>query len=590
MSSPRWTSFTKTAVVATLILIAIVLLVTFRSMIAPTIVAFLLTFILSYPVNWVQQRTGWARGAAVISVYTVVLLLLALAPALIIPRLISLSASLDDTVTDLINELRSAGGPLLTVGPFRLSLNNLLEESGTIIRGLLSMISASPAPILRGVTAGVVSVVYTLVLSYWLLKDLNKLQRFMLDLMPVDYQEEMRRLGSELSDIWQAFLRGQVTLGIVTGIVTWIPLMIVGMPNAGGLALLAAVMELLPSIGPAISGTIGTMSALFSGSNWLPIGHLGFAIIVGVIYGIIGQIEGVYFIPRFVGRRVKLHPAVTFVGIINGALAFGVLGILLAAPTIASVRTLINYIYRKLTDQQPFEPLRNVQTAMRIPGLIGGRKIEGVIFDLEGVITQLDLSTLDMASSRLQWLDPLLSAKDRQMVFRRILIMLEGLVNFFVSQLWRLKLQRDLNRLQPMIDKFRCFPPVERYELQPGALEFLQSLRPNYQLALVTVRRQDEIAHFLQQNGLDESLFSAIVTRDEVTNSLPQSDQLKLVLERLSLLPEQILMVSDTDANLRAARAMEMATAGALSGLGIASLMTDADIIVVNTDELREWL
>ncbi len=332
------------------------------------------------------------------------------------------------------------------------------------------------------------------------------------------------------------------------------------------------------------------MSALFSGSNWLPIGHVGFAILVGVIYGIIGQIEGVYFIPRFVGRRVKLHPAVTFVGIINGALAFGVLGILLAAPTIASVRTLINYIYRKLTDQQPFEPLRNVQTAMRIPGLIGGRKIEGVIFDLEGVITQLDLSTLDMASSRLQWLDPLLSAKDRQMVFRRILIMLEGLVNFFVSQLWRLKLQRDLNRLQPMIDKFRCFPPVERYELQPGALEFLQSLRPNYQLALVTVRRQDEIAHFLQQNGLDESLFSAIVTRDEVTNSLPQSDQLKLVLERLNLLPEQILMVSDTDANLRAARAMEMATAGSLSGLGIASLMTDADIIVVNTDELREWL
>ena len=165
MSSPRWTSFTKTAVVATLILIAIVLLVTFRSMIAPTIVAFLLTFILSYPVNWVQQRTGWARGAAVISVYTVVLLLLALAPALIIPRLISLSASLDDTLTDLINELRSAGGPLLTVGPFRLSLNNLLEESGTIICGLLSLISASPAPILRGVTAGVVSVVYTLVLS-----------------------------------------------------------------------------------------------------------------------------------------------------------------------------------------------------------------------------------------------------------------------------------------------------------------------------------------------------------------------------------------------------------------------------------------
>lgn len=590
MNSPRWTSFTKTAVIATLIIFAIALLVTFRSMIAPTIVAFLLTFVLSYPVNWVQQRTGWARGGAVIAVYVVVLLLLALAPALIIPRLIALSASLDDTLMELLNQLRSVGGPLVTLGPFRLSLNNLLEESGTIIRGILSTITTSPAPILRGVTTGVVSIVYTLVLSYWLLKDLNKLQRFMLDLMPVDYQEEMRRLGSELSEIWQAFLRGQVTLGIVTGIVIWIPLVIVGMPNAGGLALLAGVMELLPSIGPAISGTVGTMSALFSGSYWLPIGHVGFAILVGLIYGIIGQIESVYFIPRYVGRRVKLHPAVTFVGIINGAIAFGVLGILLAAPTIASARTLIHYLYRKLTDQQPFEPLRHVQSAIRIPGLIAGRKIEGIIFDLEGVISQLKLENLTLAAQRLKWLDPMIVPSYRQMVLRRILIMLEGLVNFFASQLWRLKLQRDLKRMQPIIDWFRCFPAPENYQLQPGIVDTLRALQPNYRLALVTVRRQDEIEEFLRQNNLDEMLFSAIVTRDEVLNSLPQSDQLRLTVDKLQLLPEQLLMVSDTDANLRAARAMEMATAGTLSGLGIASLMTDADIIVADVDALREWL
>lgn len=590
MNSPRWTNFTKTAVIATLVVVALILLITFRAMIAPTIVAFLLTFILSYPVNWVQQRTGWARGGAVMTVYIVMLLLLALAPAIFIPRLIALSSSLDDTVTDLLNQLRSVGGPLLTLGPYRLSLNNLLEESGTIIRAMLSVITASPAPILRGVTAGVVSVVYTLVLNFWLLKDLNKLQRFLLDLMPLDYQEEMRRLGSELGEIWQAFLRGQLILGVITGIVIWIPLVIVGMPNAGGLALLAGVMELLPSIGPAISGTVGTMSALFSGSNWLPIGHVGFAVLVGLIYGIIGQIESVYFIPRFVGRRVKLHPAVTFVGIINGALAFGVLGILLAAPTIASARTLINYIYRKLTDQQPFEPLRHVQSTIRIPGLVAGRKIEAVVFDLEGVISQLALSNLEWAEIKFRWLDPLVPATYRNQALRRLLIMMEGMVNFFASQLWRLKLQRDLQRLQPVIDWFRCFPAPADYQLQPGVLDLLQGLRRNYQLALITVRREDEIAHFLQEHGLDKSLFAAIITRDEVRNSLPQSDPLTLAIEQLNLLPEQILMVSDTDANLRAARAMEMATAGVLTGLGIASLMADADIIVADANALAEWL
>ncbi len=61
---------------------------------------------------------------------------------------------------------------------------------------------------------------------------------------------------------------------------TWIPLAIVGMPNSGGLAILAGVMEFLPSIGPGISGTIGVAIALIQGSTWMPVGNFTFAIIV----------------------------------------------------------------------------------------------------------------------------------------------------------------------------------------------------------------------------------------------------------------------------------------------------------------------
>jgi predicted PurR-regulated permease PerM len=84
-----------------------------------------------------------------------------------------------------------------------------------------------------------------------------------------------------------------------------------------------------------ISGFVAFMLALFQGSTWMPVGNVFFAILVGIVYSIIGQVESVYFIPRLVGGRVKLHPAVTFVGIIAGALTFGVLGILLA-PVIAA--------------------------------------------------------------------------------------------------------------------------------------------------------------------------------------------------------------------------------------------------------------
>ena len=186
------------------------------------------------------------------------------------------------------------------------------------------------------------------------------------------------------------------------------------MPNAGGLALLAGILEFLPCIGPAISGTIGTVLAYFQGSNWMPVGNLFFAVVVGIVYAIIGQLESVYFIPRFVGGRVKLHPAVTFVGIITGALTFGVLGILLAAPVIASARVLIVYISRKLMDREPFETEMATQSMLHIPGVIAGRKIEAVVFDLDGTLTQVDPRVVEWAASHLRWMDRVVPPEARR--------------------------------------------------------------------------------------------------------------------------------------------------------------------------------
>src|SRR5690606_27095498 len=170
------------------------------------------------------------------------------------------------------------------------------------------------------------------------------------------------------------------TLALVVAVLIWIPLAIVGMPNAGALALLAGVLEFLPSIGPAISGTIGTAFALFQGSSWLPVNNLTFAIIISLLYAIIGQLESIYLVPRLVGGQVRLHPALAFVAVIAGTLVFGLLGVLLAMPAMASARTIFSYLYRKLFDLDPFEPLRTSQAGIRIPGLIAGRKIDAILF------------------------------------------------------------------------------------------------------------------------------------------------------------------------------------------------------------------
>lgn len=591
MGARRWSNLTKILVASTLALSALILLITFRVLIGPTVVAFLLAFILSYPVNWIQRSTGWARGIAVAAIYVVLLTAVVLIPVFVIPRLADLLTALQGTLQELISILQNvSNGPFLQLGPYRLSLDMLLQETGNVLSNVLLLATNDPLSIARGVTNSMITVVYVLVLNFWILKDIYKLQRLVIDQIPVDYQEDARRMGQELGQIWHAFLRGQLMLALAMGVITWIPLLIIGMPNAGGLALLAAVMEFLPSIGPGISGAIGTAFALFQGSSWMPVSNLTFALIVLIIYIITAQVENIYLIPRLVGGQVRLHPAVAFVGIIAGTLVFGLLGVLLATPIMGSARVILSYIYRRLFDLEPFEPRRTSQTIIRIPGLIAGRKIEAIIFDLDGTLTGLDWALVEGAQRPISWLDPVLAPNLRGRLMRRIMVGLEGLVNFLVSQTRRFKNQERVNRVLPTLDRLRGYPAAPLLEPLPRVVNLLQQLAQQYRLVLVSTRDDTSIRHFFRNAGVSPSAFALILGRNDVRNLLPHSEALETATSQLMLGAGQVLVVSDTDSNLRAARAAEMATVGVLCGLGEEKDLLESDLILATTAELLDWL
>jgi phosphoglycolate phosphatase len=109
-------------------------------------------------------------------------------------------------------------------------------------------------------------------------------------------------------------------------------------------------------------------------------------------------------------------------------------------------------------------------------------------------------------------------------------------------------------------------------------------------LALISTRPRTEVDCFLANVSLAESVFAIIVPVEDLRNPLPHSEGLVLIAQKLGLNANQILVVSDTDTNLRAARAMEMATAGVLSGLGQAVDMREADLVLTRAAELVEWL
>ena len=565
-------------------------MVTFRVMIPPTIVALLLAFILGYPVNWIQRRTGWPRGLTVAALYVVLLIFLAITPALFISRGLTVIDSLQTALLGLVESLQDLS-QTSTIGGIRIPLDNLMQDAGGLLANIIGAI-ANPLTLARGVTTGLLTVVYVSVLSFWLVKDFYKLQRVIFEQVPIDFQEDVRRLGQDLGDIWHAFMRGQIVLAIVVGTATWLALRLVGMPNAGGLALLAGAMEFLPSVGPGFSATIGVAVALFSQStwSWLPLSGISFAIVVLILYTLQMQWETIYLIPRLVGRRVQLHPAVTFMGIISGAIVFGVLGVLLATPVIASARVILSYVYRKLLDIEPFEPEATVQSAVRIRGLVAGRKIEAVVFDLDGTLAELDLSLVDTIADKTYWIDPIVPESKRKMGVQRTMAAIEGIIHFIISQMRRFQLGKQQEKLCPFFNALRGYAPAEQMQPRSDSIDVLHDLRSEYQLALISTRSRKAVENFLHRAGFNNEIFGSVVTEEDVRNLLPHSEGLLLAAEQLNLQPSSLLIVSDTDVNLRSGRAAEMATAGILGGLGQEHNLNNADILLPSLQELRNYL
>jgi predicted PurR-regulated permease PerM len=127
-----------------------------------------------------------------------------------------------------------------------------------------------------------------------------------------------------------------------------------GIRSAILLGLVAALLELIPNWGYGISGAVGVIFAFFQGSTWIPLPPWAFALLIAGFYFLMWQVDTNYLVPRIIGNRLQLPPAVIIVGIIAGASVGGALGLLLAAPTIASIRVLGSYIYRRLLDLKPY--------------------------------------------------------------------------------------------------------------------------------------------------------------------------------------------------------------------------------------------
>jgi HAD superfamily hydrolase (TIGR01549 family) len=601
----RWNPFVKQIVAVAGLVAVIWLLFRIEALLTPLILTFLLAYLLALPVHFITRHTGWHRTLVTGLIYLVLLVVIITAPVVLVPRLVNLVVALGNTLLNLITELTSATPqpihltPALTLdlGPYYAPmsqwLRGLLAPDVSLLQNLQNILfpfATGAAVVVRGAVSGLLALFLILFVSFYLVKDWPMIGRWTLTRLPEPFRPELHSLWSRLADVWDAFVRGQLTLGLVMGVVTWLMTSILGIRNAPALGLLSGLAEFVPGVGPTIAGIIGTLIAFFTGSVWLQMPRLGFAALTAAAYFLLSQIENLYLVPRVVGRRVALHPIVIIIGALVGAHLGGVLGILLAAPTIASIRLLFGYAFCKLLNEDPFPPQPTAQDrASAWRALVARQHVRGVLFDLDGTLIETDDALVNKLASRLAFLSRIMPAQEQMRLARRWLMASEVLVNAAITLLDWLYLDNLLFRLNDTLRRWRGLRRPDDFVAMTGTPEMLHELAGRYRLAVVTSRSRKEADRFLARYGLSD-LFYAIITRDDVSRLKPHPMPVVAAGRKIGLPLSQCVMVGDTNVDVRSAKAAGALAVGVLCGFGESVDLQNADLVIGSTAELGKWL
>ena len=368
-TSPHWNPATKLIVSLTFVAIVAGLVVKFQGILPPLIIMILLAYLFNPIAEFLSVTLHIPWKTAVTLVYLLAVLsivgLLTLGGVGLVQRMQDMINGIQTSIQNIPVLFNQISGREVNIGPFLLDLRKvdlglIGEQMIGSIEPLLGRTGTMVGTLAGGAANFLGWTLFVLLVSYFVLVESDGLWRGILQFNIPGYQYDLEQMGKQLARIWNAFLRGQIFVMVLAACVYTIALSIMGVQYALGLALLAGLARFVPYVGPFILWVILALISYFQDYKLFGLQPWVYAlIIVGISWTIDGITDNI-IMPRIMASALKVHPAAVLVAAIIGLDLLGILGVVIAAPMLATMQLISRYFMRKLFDLDPWEGLEGM--------------------------------------------------------------------------------------------------------------------------------------------------------------------------------------------------------------------------------------
>jgi predicted PurR-regulated permease PerM len=306
-----------------------------------TLVDLLLAIILGEAIRPLVARLQRHRipgPLAVLLIYVVALAIVGFLLWLLLNPLVQEVNSLTGNLPTYLDQLRRNATDLerqlKTQGALSQAITMLSQSLASVAQEAIPRLLAVPVGLLMGVFGLFIGLVVVLTMTLFWLMATERLQPFVVGLFPEESQDRAARVLTEIGQGFGGYIRGTLISMVLIGGLTGLGLALLGVPYALLLGVLAALTELLPYLGPWISGTVAVLVALITVDPLK-------AVEVAVLFLLIQEIEGNVVQPLVMSRAVHVDPLLVIVSVLIGIELLGVIGAILAVPIAAAVQILV---------------------------------------------------------------------------------------------------------------------------------------------------------------------------------------------------------------------------------------------------------